>query len=64
MILREHPATLMIWEGAPAAETVERLAETGVSSVEIGPCGNAPAEGDFLSVMRDNLGALGEVTGN
>jgi zinc transport system substrate-binding protein len=54
-LLEEHPAEWMIWEGEPMEESVERLAELGVSSVFINPCGNRPESGDFLEVMRANL---------
>ena len=30
-------------------------AETGFDSLVFDPCGNAPDQGDFLSVMRQNI---------
>jgi zinc transport system substrate-binding protein len=60
--LREtHPARWILWEAEPQARTAERLAGLGVTSVVFDPCGNAPAEGDFLSRMRANVEALREV---
>ncbi len=62
-LLREHPAHVLIWEAPPLAETARRLESLGLSSVVYAPCANLPAEGDWLSVMRDNarrLRSLGE----
>jgi zinc transport system substrate-binding protein len=57
--LREsHPARWMIWEGEPLAHVRERLEAQGVRSVVFDPCGNRPAEGDFLSVMKQNVVSL------
>jgi len=60
-LLSEHPATLMLWEGEPLAETSERLESLGVTVVVFDPCANIPAEGDFLSVMRQNVESLAAV---
>jgi len=57
-LLREHPATLMLWEGEPLGETAERLESLGVTVVVFDQSGNAPAEGDYLSVMRRNVESL------
>ena len=57
-LLREHPARLMLWESEPLAETSERLDSLGVTVVVFDQCGNVPAEGDFLSVMRRNVESL------
>ena len=57
-LLREHPARLMIWEGEPARETVERLMRLEVHSVLFSPCSNVPKQGDFLGVMRRQGAAL------
>jgi len=54
--LREgHPATWMLWEGAPAPEIGDRLRQLDIQSAVIDPCGNRPEAGDFLSVMINNL---------
>ena len=57
-LLSEHPATLMIWEDEPLAETVEGLKALGVESVVFSPMGNRPATGDFESGMEANLKSL------
>ncbi|MES0363566.1 MAG: metal ABC transporter substrate-binding protein [Desulfobacteria bacterium] len=60
-ILKEHPAKWMIWEGEPIKESGERLKAIGIQSVVFDPCGNAPDQGDFMSVMRQNVQNLKEV---
>ena len=53
-----HPALLMIWEGEPSEQSVGALAEMGVASVAFDPCGNRPEQGDYMSVMRDNVAGM------
>ncbi|UCE87614.1 MAG: zinc ABC transporter substrate-binding protein [Deltaproteobacteria bacterium] len=60
--LAGHPAQWMIWEAAPRAETVRRLETMGLRALVYAPSGNAPDEGDFLSVMVRNVGALEAAT--
>ena len=62
-LLGEHPAKFMVWEGDPLAESVDRLAQLGVSSVVFDPCENVPDEGDFLEVMLSNVANLQAVFG-
>jgi len=54
-ILKEHPASLMIWENEPLPEIKEKLLEMKIKSVVFNPCGNTPEEGDYLSVMKRNI---------
>ena len=54
-ILAKHPAQWMIWEGEPMKESTQRLKAIGVDSLVFDPCGNTPVQGDFLSVMRQNV---------
>ncbi len=54
-LLKEHPATWMIWEGEPVQASVDKLASAGIKSLVFDPCGNTPDKGDFLSVMRQNV---------
>ncbi len=58
-VLEDHPARWMIWEGPPSSEVASRLADLGIGSVVYDPCGNRPDSGDWLSVMRRNVAALG-----
>jgi zinc transport system substrate-binding protein len=57
-LLDEHPATLMIWEAQPGESTESRLLTMGIHSVVFDPGATSPAQGDFLSVMHDNLQRL------
>jgi zinc transport system substrate-binding protein len=60
-ILKDHPAKWMIWEGEPIKESVDRLKAIGIQSVVFDPCGNMPGQGDFMSVMRQNVENLKKV---
>ena len=63
-LLSVHPARWMLWEAEPLARTETKLRELGVQSVVFDPCGNTPAEGDYMSVMRANLERLARVFAN
>jgi zinc transport system substrate-binding protein len=52
---RPYPARWMIWERKPMKQSAQRLKAIGVDSLVFDPCGNAPDQGDFLSVMRQNV---------
>jgi zinc transport system substrate-binding protein len=54
-LLATHPAKWMIWEGEPLAASVDKLQTLGVHSVVFDPCGNTPEQGDFLTVMQQNI---------
>ncbi len=54
-LLANHPARWMIWEGSPLKASVEKLKAMHVDSLVLDPCGNTPAPGDYLSVMRQNV---------
>ncbi len=58
-VLATHSARWMIWEAEPAPVSVGRLEEMGVKSIIFDPCMNKPESGDFMSVMRANVKALG-----
>jgi zinc transport system substrate-binding protein len=57
-LLETHPARIMIWEAAPLPEVTERLRGSAIGTVVFEPCGNAPRDGDFLSVMNRNIAAM------
>jgi zinc transport system substrate-binding protein len=46
---------IMLWEGEPHPETRLLLEEAGVKVVLFFPCGNKAQEGDYLSVMNQNI---------
>jgi zinc transport system substrate-binding protein len=54
-LANDHDVAWMVWEGDPLTASVERLEEMGIRSVVFDPCGNVPDDGDFLSVMRENI---------
>jgi zinc transport system substrate-binding protein len=58
VLLRDHPASWMLWEGEPLAETGTRLRALGVEPIVFDPCGNAPSVGDYLRVMAENVERL------
>lgn len=57
-LLKKHPAKWMIWEGPPKKEIVQKLKQHGVGSAIFDPCGNVPADGDYLEVMQKNVERL------
>lgn len=57
-LLSAHPARLMVWEGTPDPATVAGLKEHGLESVVFEPCAGAPEDGDYLSVMWQNIRRL------
>ena len=63
-IVKEHPAKWMIWEGDPLPQSVAKLKEMGIESIVFDPCGNRPDSGDFISVMKGNVGNLKKVFGD
>jgi zinc transport system substrate-binding protein len=54
-ILKGHPAKWMIWEAEPNTVTVEKLKSNKINSIVFNPCSNAPKNGDFMSVMQQNV---------
>lgn len=53
--LKTHPAKWMIWEGDPHPDSIRKLEKLGVRSVVFNPCGNVPENGDFLTIMKQNV---------
>jgi zinc transport system substrate-binding protein len=54
-LLEAFPAKTMLWEGVPE-QTIQQLIEKkGLKVSVFDPCGNRPAEGDYFSVMKQNL---------
>jgi zinc transport system substrate-binding protein len=60
-LLAKHPAKWMLWEGESLAASVKKLQTLGVQSLVFDPCGNTPEQGDFLSVMQQNVVNLRQV---
>ena len=57
-ILQGHAAAWMLWEGDPLPTSADKLQALGVKSLVFDPCGNTPEQGDFLSVMQQNVARL------
>jgi zinc transport system substrate-binding protein len=57
-LLRESPASWMLWEAEPNPPTVSRLEALGVASLVFDPAAGWPSGGDFISIMRDNIERL------
>lgn len=54
-LVNAHPAGWMIWEGEPLPKSVKRLQDMNIESQVFSPCFSKPQQGDFLSVMRQNI---------
>ena len=59
-LLEEFPARWMLWEGVPRPEIVAALDQRGVEALVFEPVANQPADGDYLSVMRENIARLSD----
>ena len=57
-LLRQHPAKLMIWEGTPLDSVRVKLEQMGIQIVVFSPAGNVPSDGDYFTVMEQNLAGL------
>ncbi len=54
-LLASHPASIVIWEDEPLPSTAQRLSDTGIKSVAFRTAANKPNNGDYLSVMQENV---------
>ena len=59
-LLGDHSAQWMLWEDVPLDETTEKLASIGIKSLVFSPCEKAPTDGDFLTVMKQNIKNLAQ----
>jgi zinc transport system substrate-binding protein len=59
--LKGFPALWMLWEGEPLPESADRLRDMGVGSIVFAPCFSQPKQGDFLSVMQQNVENMGKI---
>lgn len=57
-VLEGHRARWMLWESAPLDVTVRGLDQRDVAALVFNPCGNRPAEGDYLTAMGENAASL------
>lgn len=49
---------VMLWEGRPLEETAKKLKQFNIEIVVFETCANNPLNGDFLSVMNNNIDGL------
>ncbi len=62
-LLSEQPARWMLWESTPQDSIREKLATRGVGVIVFEVASNRPPEGDYLSVMDENLRRLRSAIG-
>jgi len=63
VMLKDHPARMMIWEGDPLEEVVARLGSLGIDSVVVAPFSNPSQAVDFVEAMKQNLLRLKSIEG-
>lgn len=51
----DHPARWMLWEGEPLLASTKRLQDMHIQRMIFSPCFSRPDQGDFLSVMKQNI---------
>jgi len=56
--LDQFPSTIMLWEADPTDETTSSLMELGIKNIVFNPCGNKPSEGDFMTIMNNNIDGI------
>ena len=54
----QSKTNVMLWEDDPLQEVESKILDSGIDVKVFNPCGNMPSDGDFLSIMRDNIEAL------
>jgi zinc transport system substrate-binding protein len=58
LFVNQSSAKIMIWEDDPSENNRAITASMGLKNISIKPCMNRPSEGDFLTVMRENVSVL------
>jgi len=51
----EFQAVIMLWEDKPLPEVIDQLTEMDIRVVVFKPLGNIPENGDFISIMTENI---------
>ena len=51
----EFQAAIMLWEDEPLPEVIDHLTEMDIRVVVFKPLGNIPENGDFISIMSENI---------
>ncbi len=53
--LKKSPGNIMLWEAQPLTKVEQDLTKLGVKCAVFNPCANKPAQGDFISMMEQNI---------
>jgi zinc transport system substrate-binding protein len=61
-LVDHHKTTIMIWEDEPLQEMKDKLVQKDIKVVVFNPCGNQPAQGDFMSIMKTNIKTLSNIS--
>jgi len=62
-LLETHEGYWMIWNTEPGEDTRKELRKRGVGNIVFDPCANKPAEGDYLTVMKENVKQMDKMFG-
>lgn len=54
-LIKENESSIMLWEDEPMKQIMVELEQRNIKVVVFKPCGNKPIEGDFMTIMYDNL---------
>jgi len=57
-LLRQYPATIMLWEAEPLPVTAARLSQQGVRSVVFQTVSNRSGQSDYFEILSDNVEQL------
>jgi len=59
--LASSKADIMLWENTPLKVVSDKLISLRIKLVVFNPCANTPDDGDFISVMNENIETLNSV---
>jgi len=57
-LINKSTNQLMLWEDSPLPELKKKLQDSNIMVLVFNSCGNKPTDGDFLSVMNNNINNL------
>ena len=60
-LVQEHKAMWMVWEAKPLSSSAEKLHKMNIMNLVFSPCYAVPQQGDFLSIMQQNIENLADV---
>lgn len=62
-LAQTHHADWMIWEAKPLSASAEKLYKMNIMNQVFSPCYAVPLQGDFLSIMQQNIENMADVFG-